>query len=59
MPTPSVSGSVSWLMISSGGKVHSDTVNWEQVEARLEEGRRERSMRRAAKKGEMLGVKGA
>ena len=46
-------------MMSSGGKVHSDTVNWEQVDARVEEGKRERSRRRAAKKREMLGVKEA
>ena len=45
-------------MMSSGGKVHLDTVNWEQVEARVEEGKR-RSRRRAAKKKETLGVKKA
>ena len=49
-----MSGSVSWLMMSSGGNMQSDTVNWEQVEARVEEGMRERSRKRAAEKKETL-----
>ena len=51
---------MNWLMMSSGGKVQSDTVNQEQEDARVEEGIRERRRRRrAAKEGETLGTKEA
>ena len=51
---------MNWLMMSSGGKVQSDTVNREQEDARVEEGIRERRRRRrAAKEGETLGTKEA
>ena len=46
---------MNWLMMSSGGKVQSDTVNCEQEDVRMEEGTRERrKMRMAAKERETL-----
>ena len=48
---------MNWLMMSSGGKVQSDTVNCEQEDVRMEEGTRERrKMRMAAKERETLGM---
>ena len=55
MPTPSVSGSVNWLRMSSAGKMQLDTVKEEQEEAKVEEVVRERRRRRA-KKRETLGA---
>ena len=57
LPSLSVSGSMNWLMMSSGGKVQSDTVNREQEDDRVKEGIRERMRRRrAAKEREALGM---